>query len=70
MTELPSAIQATFHNFKPVLGRKQIQLIFEVPMEHMQTVLQFLGPPSSDGANWFAIARLQHETRELDSLGE
>lgn len=58
MTDTPAVIQATFHNFKPVLGRKQLQLIFEVPIEHMQHVLAATGAPGE--ANWFAIAKMEN----------
>lgn len=54
----PRVIQATFADWRTVKGRKQLQLIFEVPLEQQELVLKFLGAPLPYDAKWYAIARL------------
>lgn len=54
----PAVLQATFADWRTVKGRKQLQLIFEVPIEQQAHVLSVLGAPLSDTATWVAIARL------------
>jgi hypothetical protein len=54
----PRVIKATFHDWRTVKGRKQLQLVFEVALEEQQTVLTMLGPPESSGSKWCAIALL------------
>lgn len=58
MTDEPAAFRATFHNFKPVLGRKVVQLIFEIPLEEWPGVMQVTGAPNPGEAPWFGIARM------------
>jgi len=60
MTDDRAAFRATFHNFKPVLGRKVVQLIFEIPLEELPAVMQITGAPNPAEAPWFGIARLQN----------
>lgn len=55
----PAIIRATFHDWRTVKGRKQLQLIFEVPLEQQEQVLHILGAPLPDRDIWVAIARMQ-----------
>lgn len=54
--ETPCYIDATFHDWRTVKGRKQLQLIFEVPLEQQAEILTLLGPPDSVGSKWCMIA--------------
>jgi hypothetical protein len=58
MTE-PAAILATFSGFKPVMSRKCVQLVFEVPIERFKETLDTLGMPDPGAAAWCGIARIQ-----------
>src|ERR1017187_4347736 len=51
-------IKATFADWRPIKGRKQLQLIFEVPLEQTAEVLKMLGAPMPDKLTWCAIAML------------
>jgi hypothetical protein len=53
-----SVIKATFYDWRPIKGRKQLQLIFEVPLEQTNEVLRMLGAPMPDKETWVAIALL------------
>lgn len=63
MSDEPRVIAATFHDWRPVKGRKQLQLVFEVPLEQQTEVLTLLGPPSYERPAWYAIARLTEPPR-------
>lgn len=63
----PKAIKATFADWRPVKGRKQLQLIFEVPLETTAEVLKMLGAPMPDRETWVAIALL--DMRTFDDQG-
>lgn len=55
-----AVIQATFADFKIIKGRKQTQLVFEIPIEQADDALRIMGGlPRSDAERWFAIARLE-----------
>lgn len=55
-----AVIQATFADFRIIKGRKQTQLVFEVPIEQADEALRIMGGlPRSDAERWFAIARLE-----------
>jgi hypothetical protein len=58
MADNLAVIQATFSDWRTVKGRKQLQLIFEVPIEQQGDVLARLGAPSGDSPKWCAIALL------------
>jgi len=53
-----AAFKATFHTFKNVMGRKVVQLIFEVPVEESPRALDIVDYSKPDTDRWFAIARL------------
>lgn len=55
----PAAISGDFANYRPVLGRKVLQLIIEVPIEAQQHVFEALGFPTGGGAVPVAIVRLE-----------
>jgi hypothetical protein len=60
MTDDRMVFRATFHNFKPVLGRKVVQLIFEAPLEELPNIIAITGAPNPAEAPWFGIARLNN----------
>jgi hypothetical protein len=64
MTDAPAAILATYYTWRPVAGRKSLQLVFEVPPEKQTEVLTALGPPDSLGSVWCAIALLDPKAAE------
>jgi len=57
MTE-SCVIQADYANWRPVAGRKVLQLVFEVPIEQTEQVMQRLGVPMPGESKWCAIALL------------
>jgi hypothetical protein len=57
----PAAIQGEFANYKPVMGRKVLQLVIEIPVEQALEALQALGTPTGGTSIPVAIARLDIE---------
>ena len=53
------AIQADFATWRPIQGRKVLQLIFEVPIEQTEQVLTVLGVPQTGESKWCGIALLK-----------
>lgn len=53
---MSDAIAATFSGFKPVLSRKAVQLVFEIPVEKFQEALATLGTPGIETDVWCGIA--------------
>lgn len=51
-------IQADYVNWRTVVGRKTLQLIFEIDISQQGEVLKLLGPPASDKSVPCAIALL------------
>lgn len=59
MTDEPAAIRASFSDFRIIKGRKQAQLILEVPIEEADNALAVLGGvPQPHSERWVAVARL------------
>src|SRR6185312_1949771 len=56
-----AVIKATFSDWRTVKGRKQLQLIIEVPLEQQREVLERLGAPNGENPLWCAIAMLTKE---------
>lgn len=55
----PMAIRATFHDIRPIKGRKLAQLVFEIPVEQADEALAALGGyPRPDHERWCGIALL------------
>lgn len=52
-------IQADFANWRPVTGRKVLQLIFEIDISQTGEVLRRLGTPTPGESKWCAIALLE-----------
>lgn len=50
------AIAADFTNWRPVVGRRVLQLTLEVPIEETERVLQVLGSPQPGKSLWCGIA--------------
>ena len=55
----PRVLRARYADWRPVKGRKVLQLIFEVPLEQQEEALTMLGAPLPDRDMWAAIARLE-----------
>jgi hypothetical protein len=59
MTDEPAAIKATFSDFRLIKGRKQAQLVLEIPIEEADRALAALGGiPQPQSDHWVAVARL------------
>lgn len=59
----PSAIKATYADYRRIKGRKVLQVILEVPLEQAQMVHKYLGEPScSDKEIWVGVALLQMDS--------
>lgn len=59
MNDEPAAIRATFSDLRIIKGRKQAQLILEVPIEEADNALAALGGiPQPHSDRWVAVARL------------
>lgn len=56
-----TAIAATFVDFRNIKGRKQLQMVFEIPVEQMMEALAILGSPNEHEPSWFAIAPLNYK---------
>lgn len=54
--ETPCVIEATWHDWRTVKGRKMLQLVFEIPIEKQGEVLTLLGHPEPSGSKWCMIA--------------
>lgn len=54
----PKAIRARFADWRPVKGRKVLQIILETPLEQQGEVLTMLGAPLPDRDLWVAVAVL------------
>lgn len=67
MTVAPAAFKATFSDWRTVKGRKQLQLIFEVPLEQQEQVLTMLGAPSPSDPAWCGIALLDKKALQGSS---
>lgn len=59
-------IEADFATWRPVQGRKVLQLVFEVPIEKTQHVLDMLGIPQPGESKWCAIALLSHRQAVIE----
>ena len=64
---MPKVIKATFSDWRPVKGRKVLQMVFEIPLEQTSEVLTMLGAPMPDSETWCAIALL--DMRKFDADG-
>lgn len=51
-------LQADFSSFRPVSGRRVLQLVFEVAIENGEEALKMLGMPIPGEHRWCAIALL------------
>jgi hypothetical protein len=57
----PAAIKVTFVNFKNIVGRKQLQLHFEIPIEQAGLVYSALGWPDAADPKWCVVALLNED---------
>ena len=57
-----AAFRATYADWKVIKGRKVVQIVFELPLEHADQAYQVLGGmPIAASEIWCAIARLKNE---------
>ncbi len=54
----PRVIQADYTSWRPVAGRKVLQIILEVPIEQTADVMDKLGVPMPGESKWCAVALL------------
>lgn len=66
----PRVVQADFANWRPVAGRKVLQLVFEVPIEQTEQIMTMLGVPMPGESKWCAIALLDKAPKERDSVAQ
>lgn len=59
-------ICATYSEWAPVKSRNALKLIFEVPLEQQQEVLNILGAPLPGRELWCAIALLNETTKKRE----
>lgn len=52
-------LQATYHDLKTVKTRDSVQLILELPMASLPSVIELLGPPVSGESVWVVVARIR-----------
>jgi hypothetical protein len=53
-------IRADYTNWRPVAGRKVLQLTLEVPIEQTEEVMERLGVPMPGESKWVAVALLKN----------
>lgn len=56
----PRVIRADYANWRPVAGRKVLQLVLEVPIEQTADVMEKLGVPMPGESKWVAVALLEN----------
>lgn len=64
----PRVIRADYTNWRPVAGRKVLQLILEVPIEQTADVMEKLGFPLPGESKWVAVALLDEKPSSPHSL--
>lgn len=60
-----AAFDATYFTHKPIVTRKCVQLVFEVPEERLLDVLRMLQPKAGEQQVMVAIARLNETAGDL-----
>lgn len=60
----PKAIKARYADWRPVKGRKVLQMVLEVPLEQQGEVLAMLGAPLPDRDLWVAVAILSDQQND------
>ena len=65
MTGAPKAIKARYADWRPVKGRKVLQVVLEVPLAQQNEVLKLLGAPLPDRDLWVAVAVLNETAGEM-----
>lgn len=58
-------IDAEYVNWRTVIGRKVLQLVFEIDISRQQEVLTMLGVPTVGESKWVAIAPLDLTPKSL-----
>lgn len=64
----PRVIQADYASWRPVAGRKVLQLVFEVGIEQTEHVMKMLGVPIPGESRWCAIALLEQKSGEATAI--
>lgn len=57
----PRVLRARYADWRPVKGRKVLQIVLEVPLEQQEEALTMLGAPLPDRDLWVALALLSDE---------
>jgi len=65
MAGAPMAIKARYADWRPVKGRKVLQVVLEVPLEQQNEVLKLLGAPLPDRDLWVAVAVLDESKGQI-----
>lgn len=65
----PKAIQARYADWRPVKGRKVLQIVLEVPLEQQGEVLNMIGAPLPDRDLWVAVAVLSDQKNDSHKGG-
>lgn len=60
----PRVLRARYADWRPVKGRKVLQIVLEIPLEEQGEALTMLGAPLPDRDLWVAIARLDEKAQE------
>lgn len=63
MTERAAILEATYHDLRFVKGRKQCQIVLEIPTERAQAFVSMFGTPDPANPAWVALARLNSPTQ-------
>lgn len=66
----PNAIQARYADWRPVKGRKVLQIVLEVPLEQQGQILTLLGAPLPDRDLWVAVALLSDQKNDAYKGGK
>lgn len=70
MSKNPAAIIGDFATYRPVLGRKVLALVIEVPIERAPEVFAALGYPTGGDSIPVAVARLEATASQTESVPE
>lgn len=60
----PAAIRAVYTDYRRVKGRKVHQITLEIPSELWPQAYAFLGEPTIESSDWYALARLNGAAAE------
>lgn len=64
MNERAAILEATYCDLRFVKGRKQCQIVLEIPTERAQAFVSMFGTPNPADPAWVALARLNSHPTE------